>query len=47
MVAIDAPGNEKWLERYQYDIPVIHIDGKYVMKHTVQKNTLRHSLQSK
>ena len=44
-VAIDAPGNEEWLRRYQYDIPVLHIDGKYLMKHKVQEDILRQSLK--
>jgi len=45
-VAIDAPGNEEWCRRYQYEIPVLHIDGKYLMKHKVQEDILRHSLKS-
>lgn len=45
-MAIDAPGNEEWLKRYQYDIPVLHIDGKYLMKHKVQEDILRQSLKS-
>lgn len=45
-VAIDVPGNEEWLKCYQYDIPVLHIDGKYLMKHKIQEDILRHSLKS-
>ena len=44
-MAIDAPGNEELRRRYQFDIPVLHIDGKYFMKHKVQEDILRHSLK--
>lgn len=43
-VYIDAPGNEQWKELYQYDIPVIHINGLYAMKHRVNEKLLAEKL---
>lgn len=37
LVAVDitAEGNGEWWDRYKYDIPVLHVDGKYWAKHRV------------
>lgn len=43
-VYIDAPGNEQWKELYQHDIPVIHINGLYAMKHRVNEKLLAEKL---
>eukprot|EP00117_Sycon_ciliatum_P018899 scpid86593/ scgid17307/ Glutaredoxin-like protein C5orf63 homolog len=32
-VDITAAGNEVWMGRYQYDIPVFHLNGHFLMKH--------------
>ena len=32
-IDISAKGNEKWLNVYQYDIPVFHLNDKFLMKH--------------
>ncbi|KAK3799099.1 hypothetical protein RRG08_051377 [Elysia crispata] len=32
-IDITAPGNESLWEKYRYDIPVFHFNGKYLMKH--------------
>ena len=34
-VDITAPENGRWLQAYQYDIPVVHLDGRRIMKHRV------------
>ncbi|KAJ1624071.1 hypothetical protein T492DRAFT_1050037 [Pavlovales sp. CCMP2436] len=34
-VDIEAPGNEEFLLRYCYDIPVLHVDGRYWAKHRI------------
>jgi len=28
-VDITDPGNEKWWDKYKYDIPVLHVQGRY------------------
>ena len=35
-VDITAPGNERWFERYKYDIPVLHLNGRFLAKHRLQ-----------
>lgn len=37
---IDIPENSTWHKLYRYDIPVIHINGEYVMKHRVVEEKL-------
>jgi len=32
-VDITDPGNEKWWDKYKYDIPVLHVQGRYWAKH--------------
>lgn len=39
-VYIDIPENSTWHKLYRYDIPVIHINGEYVMKHRVVEEKL-------
>lgn len=39
-VYIDTPGNEKWKDLYQNDIPVFHLRGEYLMKHRVNERLL-------
>ena len=33
IVDIMKAGNETWRDRYQYDIPVFHLNGRFLMKH--------------
>lgn len=45
-VDIDKPGNEVWKLRYRYDIPVFHLNGKFLMKHKADPALLaRHLAQ--
>ncbi|XP_071386707.1 glutaredoxin-like protein C5orf63 homolog isoform X3 [Centroberyx affinis] len=37
-VDIKLPENKVWYDRYKYDIPVFHLNGRFLMKHRV--NTL-------
>jgi hypothetical protein len=39
-IDINKPENKTWL-RYQYDIPVLHLNGKPVMKHVVDIHRLQ------
>ena len=41
---IDASDNKDWYNKYKYDIPVIHINGSYLMKHRVNEWLLRRTL---
>ncbi|NWI17801.1 YD286 protein, partial [Crypturellus soui] len=34
-VDISLPENSSWYEKYKYDIPVFHLNGKFLMKHRV------------
>ncbi|XP_025902398.1 glutaredoxin-like protein C5orf63 homolog [Nothoprocta perdicaria] len=34
-VDITLPENSSWYEKYKYDIPVFHLNGKFLMKHRV------------
>lgn len=41
---IDTPANVDWYEKYKDDIPVIHINGEYLMKHKVNEWLLKRTL---
>ncbi|NWI64344.1 YD286 protein, partial [Todus mexicanus] len=34
-VDITLPENSLWYDKYKYDIPVFHLNGKFLMKHQV------------
>uniref|UniRef100_A0A672I752 Glutaredoxin-like protein n=1 Tax=Salarias fasciatus TaxID=181472 RepID=A0A672I752_SALFA len=34
-VDISLPENQQWFVRYRWDIPVFHLNGRFVMKHRV------------
>uniref|UniRef100_A0A8C0HEZ4 Glutaredoxin-like protein n=2 Tax=Buteo TaxID=30396 RepID=A0A8C0HEZ4_9AVES len=34
-VDITLPENSVWYDKYKYDIPVFHLNGKFLMKHRV------------
>eukprot|EP00057_Strongylocentrotus_purpuratus_P034898 XP_796980.1 PREDICTED: glutaredoxin-like protein C5orf63 homolog [Strongylocentrotus purpuratus] len=46
-VDITAPGNEEWKQLYQYDIPVFHFNGKYLMRHRVDEKLFQKKLEEK
>lgn len=35
LVDISLPENRTWFDRYRWDIPVFHLNGRFVMKHHV------------
>ncbi|KAJ1911216.1 hypothetical protein IWQ60_010244 [Tieghemiomyces parasiticus] len=39
-VDIHTPENRKECEKYTFDIPVLHIDHKYAMKHRINQEKL-------
>jgi hypothetical protein len=43
---IDDPSNKVWFEKYKYDIPVLHINGQFLMKHRVNKLQLEKALDN-
>lgn len=40
-VDITASGNERWNKLYRYEIPVLFLEGHYLCKHRLDKNTLQ------
>lgn len=34
-VDITHPSNKEWFNKYRYDIPVLHLNGKYLSKHRI------------
>jgi len=44
-VDITAKGNKALFDLYKYDIPVIHLNGKEIMRHRVFENVLLDALQ--
>ncbi|KAJ2785043.1 hypothetical protein H4R18_000751 [Coemansia javaensis] len=34
-VDIHKPGNERWLEEYKHDVPVVHANGEFLLWHRV------------
>lgn len=42
---IDDPANELWFSKYKHDIPVIHINGEYLMKHKINERLLTRTLR--
>ena len=43
---IDDTGSEEWMAKYKFDIPVVHINGKYLMKHRINECLLRKALDN-
>ncbi|XP_028411375.1 glutaredoxin-like protein C5orf63 homolog [Dendronephthya gigantea] len=43
-VDITLAENKAWFDRYKYDIPVFHLEGKYLMRHRVHQGLLRKKL---
>ncbi|XP_029686561.1 glutaredoxin-like protein C5orf63 homolog [Takifugu rubripes] len=44
-VDISLPENRTWFDRYKWDIPVFHLNGRFVMKHRVDLALLDKLLQ--
>ncbi|XP_059179372.1 glutaredoxin-like protein C5orf63 homolog [Physella acuta] len=44
-VDITAPGNEQFWKAYRYDIPVFHLDGKFLMKHKANIDVFNEGLK--
>lgn len=44
-VDISLPENSVWFNRYRWDIPVFHLNGRFVMKHRVDVVLLDKLLQ--
>jgi hypothetical protein len=36
-IDITDPEHEKWFDKYKYDIPVLHMDSKFWIKHRLSK----------
>ncbi|XP_003477266.1 glutaredoxin-like protein C5orf63 homolog [Cavia porcellus] len=43
-VDITLPENSAWYERYQFDIPVFHLNGQFLMMHRVNISKLEKHL---
>ncbi|XP_013367812.1 PREDICTED: glutaredoxin-like protein C5orf63 homolog isoform X3 [Chinchilla lanigera] len=43
-VDITLPENSAWYKRYQFDIPVFHLNGQFLMKHRVNISKLEKQL---
>ena len=44
-VDISATGQEHWYDLYRHDIPVVHLDGREIVRHRVDEKALRARLQ--
>ena len=45
-VFIDLPENGELFEEYKHDIPVLHLNGKFLMKHKVNIKVLERRLDA-
>jgi hypothetical protein len=45
-VDIRAPANKQWHEQYQYDIPVVHVNGREAARHRLSERTLIDALRA-
>ena len=43
-VYIDEPTNKEWFKLYRYDIPVLHLNGRFLMKHCIDEELLKKEL---
>ncbi|KAM9777970.1 glutaredoxin-like protein C5orf63 homolog [Neosynchiropus ocellatus] len=44
-VDISGPENRDWFNKYKWDIPVFHLNGRFIMKHRVDVDLLEKLLQ--
>ena len=42
---IDEPSNAEWAEKYKWEIPVVHLNGKFLMKNQVDKEMLEKAIK--
>ncbi len=42
---IDDPANVEWFDKYKFDIPVIHLNDQFLMKHRVDEDVLKRALR--
>jgi len=47
LVDISAPGHEAWADQYRDHIPVLHLDGREVLRHRVDERRLRELLRAR
>ena len=45
-IDITAEGNEEWFDLYQYDIPVFHLNGSFLMMHKGDLQLLNNALEN-
>lgn len=45
IVDVDEPENEPWLDAYDRDVPVVHVDGREVARHRLEEARLRAALE--
>jgi hypothetical protein len=45
IVDIAAPENQKWLQLYDYDIPVVHLNEVEISRHRLSEEKLRTELE--
>ena len=43
-VDISLPENKVWFDKYKFDIPVVHLNGRMLMKHRIHRGLLERSL---
>ncbi|CAB4417431.1 DUF836-domain-containing protein [Rhizophagus irregularis] len=42
---IKVPENLSWFEKYKYDIPVLHLNDQFILKHRVEQDELEKILR--
>lgn len=45
IIDIDDPAHEPWLDEYDCEVPVIHIDGEEFARHRLEEEWFRTALQ--
>ena len=45
-VDIDDPANEQWLDAYDHEVPVIHIDGSEFARHRLDEQAFANTLRA-
>ncbi|HOB73584.1 MAG TPA: glutaredoxin family protein [Phycisphaerae bacterium] len=44
-INIDDPDNERWLDEYDHEVPVIHIDGREFARHRLDEGLFREAVR--
>lgn len=47
VVDITEPSNKKWFDLYRYEIPVLHYEGREIMRHRIDLERLRAAVHPK